>query len=246
MSIHLDPNRSYRGRLSPGTGETAFQVVVEESDLFIVGRADFRTEVADVLGTLRAGLKNYILFHPEFRTALSPVDVPEDAPAMVRSMARAARICNVGPMAAVAGAVAQAVADHFQPLSPDFLVENGGDLYIHSTRERLAALLAQPVDGARLALRLSPGDFPVALCGSSARIGPSVSFGAADLVTVKARDGALADAAATTLGNLAQSARHLPLVVARAQELEGVLGVFAQVEGAMAVWGDMELVALED
>lgn len=246
MSVHLDPSRAYRAGLVPGPGETAFQAVVEESDLYVVARADLRLEVTDFLTTLRAGLKNYILFHPEFRTSLTPVEVSPDAPGIALAMARAARICNVGPMAAVAGAVAQAVADRFQAISPDILVENGGDLYIHSTRERLAALLALPVNGARLALRLGPGDFPVALCGSSARIGPSLSFGAADLVTVKARSGALADAAATTLGNLAQSARVLPQVVARAKELEGVLGIFAQVEGSMAVWGDMELVALED
>lgn len=246
MSIHLDSGRIYRSGLVAGPGEIAFQAVVEESDLYIVAGADLRREVTDFLTTLRAGLKNYILFHPEFRTSLTPVEVPQDAPDIVLAMAGAARLCNVGPMAAVAGAVAQAVADQFQVLSPDILVENGGDLFIHSTRERLVALLAQPVNGARLALRLSPGDFPAALCGTSARIGPSLSFGAADLVTVKARSGALADAAATTLGNLAQSAGHLPQVVARAQELEGVLGIFAQVEGSMAVWGDMELAALQE
>jgi len=126
-------------------------------------------------------------------------------------------------------------------------VENGGDLYLHSTRERLAALLARPIQGARLALRLRPEAFPLSVCTSSATIGHSLSFGAADMVTVKARSGALADAAATALGNLARGASGLPRVLARAQELArvGVLGVFVQVGEQVGVWGDMELAALD-
>jgi hypothetical protein len=245
--IHLEQERAYRSPLRPAPGETGFHVVVEESDLRIVALRDLSLDVGRYLGEIRGTLKNYILLHPAFATSLVPLPPDPDAPLLARNMIEAARICQVGPMAAVAGAVAQAVADRFSPLSPDILVENGGDLSMHSTRERLVALLAEPVHGARLALKLSPEEFPVSLCGSSATIGHSLSFGAADLVTVKARSGALADAAATTLGNLAKSADHLPLVLERARELApaGVLGVFAQVGGKIGVWGDMELAALE-
>lgn len=247
MTVHLDSDRFYRQSLRPGTGETAFQVVVEQSDLWIVAKRDLSRDVARFLTDIRGGLKNYLLLHPEFVRSLVPVDVADDAPALVRAMARAARACNVGPMAAVAGAVAQAVADRFASESPDIVVENGGDVFLHSTRERLVALLAAPVQGARLALKLHPDGCPAALCGSSARIGPSLSFGSADLVTVLASDGALADAAATTLGNLAAGPESLPLVVERAKSLarSGVRGVFAQVGGRLAVWGEMELAALE-
>ena len=247
MTVHLDPDRFYRQNLRPTSDETAFQVVVEQSDLWIVARRDLSREVARHLTEIRGGLKNYLLLHPGFAGSLTPVDVEDDAPPLVLAMAHAAKACNVGPMAAVAGAVAQAVADRFVADSPDIVVENGGDVYLHSTRERLVALLAAPAQGARLALRLGPGDFPAALCGSSARIGPSLSFGAADLVTVLASDGALADAAATTLGNLAAGPESLPLVVERAKSLTraGVRGVFAQVGGQLAVWGEMELAALE-
>lgn len=249
--IHTDPNRAYRQALRPAPGETFFQVVAGESDLRITARTDLSEQVGAYLAEVRAGLTNHILLHPEFRHSLTPLPVEpgeEQAPPVVRAMLQASRLCQVGPMAAVAGAVAQAVADKFSPLSPDILVENGGDIYIHTTRPRLVALLAKPVQGARLALRVEPGESPLALCGSSATIGHSLSFGAADLVTVKARSGALADAAATTLGNLARSPEHLPLVLERAQEMAavGVLGVFAQVGGQVGVWGDMELAVLED
>lgn len=245
--IHLDPDRAYRSLLRPVPGETSFNVVVEESDLRITASRDLSSEIAQYLNSIRGELKNYILLHPQFVTSLVPLPQDPGAPPLAQAMLQASQLCQVGPMAAVAGAVAQAVADRFVQESPDILVENGGDIYMHSTRERTVALLAKPVQGARLAVRLAPDRFPAALCGSSATIGHSLSFGKADLVTVMARSGALADAAATTLGNLAQSAAQLPLVLERAQELSrfGVTGVFAQVEGKIGVWGDMELAVLE-
>jgi len=245
--IHKDPDRAYRSLLQPVPGETSFNVVVEESDLRITARLDLSHQIAQYLNVIRGELKNYILLHPGFATSLVPLPRDSGAPPLVQAMLEASRLCQVGPMAAVAGAVAQAVADRFAVDSPDILVENGGDIHMHSSRERTVALLAKPVQGARLALRLSPDHFPAALCGTSATIGHSLSFGKADLVTVMAHSGALADAAATTLGNLAQSAAQLPLVLERAQELSrfGVTGVFAQVEGKIGVWGDMELVVLE-
>ena len=244
---HLGTDRTYRDSITPAPEETAFTVVVEESDLRVTASRDLRQEVAQYLTELRAGLKNYILLHPGFAASLTPLPEDPHAPPLVQAMLAAALVCQVGPMAAVAGAIAQAVADRFAPLCPDMLVENGGDLYLHSTRERLVALLAKPVQGARLALKLGKADFPVALCSSSATIGPSLSFGSADLVMVKARKGAVADAAATTLGNLARSGEHLPLVLARAQELAhaGLSGVFVQVEEKIGVWGDIELAVLE-
>ena len=245
--IHREPERTYRGALKPAKDETAFRVVVEESDLHVVARRDLRLEITQFLNEIRGTLKNYILLHPDFVTSLVPLPSDPDAPPLATAMLHAAQTCQVGPMACVAGAIAQAVADRMAILSPDILVENGGDLFLRSTRERLVALLASPIQGANLALRLSPKDFPVSLCASSATIGHSLSFGAADLVTVKAKSGALADAAATALGNLAQSADALPRVLERAQELAcaGVLGVFVQVDGKIGVWGDMELAVLE-
>jgi len=245
--IHLDTHRSYRDLTAPDPGEERFTVALEESDLRVTARRNLGVETARELHRLRGQLKNHILLNPEFLASLTPLPQAPKAPPVVQDMLRAALACQVGPMAAVAGTIAQHVADAMAPLSPDFLVENGGDLYLHSTRERLVALLARPVQGARLALRLAPREFPVSLCTSSATIGHSLSFGAADLVTVKARSGALADAAATTLGNLARDAANLPAVLDRARELAraGVLGVFVQVGEQIGVWGDMELAALE-
>jgi ApbE superfamily uncharacterized protein (UPF0280 family) len=243
----LSPRRSYREAIAPHEGEVAFQVVLEQTDLFVTAERDLSGPMLDHVRGLRGELKSYMLLAPGFRESLSPVPVREGAPLIARRMAEAAEAVNVGPMAAVAGTFAQMVADRFRTESPNIIVENGGDIYMHSTRERLVALLSEPESGARLGLRLKKSDFPVSLCASSATIGPSLSLGRGELVVVRSRSGALADAAATALANLIDTADDLDLLLARAKKFAplGLEGVFAQAGGKLAVWGKMELVALE-
>ncbi|MDD4951147.1 MAG: UPF0280 family protein [Desulfovibrionaceae bacterium] len=243
---HASPARTYRESVRPGRGEVAFQVVVEQTDLFVVAERDLSAELADFLRGLRAGLKTHILLQPEFARSLVPVEVPESAPALAREMARAAAACGVGPMAAVAGAIAQAVVERFAGQSPNLLVENGGDIFMRSTRGRTVALLAEPGSGARLGLRFEAREFPLGLCSSSGTIGHSLSLGQGDLVAVRAKDAAFADAAATALANELGQASDLEAVVAQARSLAcmGLDGVFAQCRGRLAVWGRMDLVAL--
>lgn len=244
---HLSTDRGYRAAVRPQDEEIRFQVAVEQTDLLVVAEKDLRDEIASHVAQVRGTIKNWIMFHPEFAASLVPVDVPGDAPDIIRSMAEAGRICGVGPMAAVAGAVAQAVGDRFVSESPNLLVENGGDTYLCSTRERVVALLAEPESGAMVGLRLEEGVFPVAVCSSSGTIGHSLSLGSGDLVTVRAADARLADAAATALCNLLDGEADLERVIERAKELAGfgLQGVFAQYDAKVAAWGDLELVALE-
>jgi len=244
---HSSPSRAYREAVRPQEGEVRFQVAVEQTDLLVVAERDLQTEIAAFVTQVRGEIKNWILFHPEFAASLEPVSVPDDAPDVVRAMARAAALCNVGPMAAVAGAVAQAVGDHFAGQSPNILVENGGDAYLRSTRERVVALLAEPESGALLGLRIEADAFPVSICSSSATIGHSLSLGRGDLVAVRAADARLADAAATALCNILRSKHDVNRVLAEAKTLakHGLQGVFAQIDGSLAAWGEIELVALD-
>jgi ApbE superfamily uncharacterized protein (UPF0280 family) len=243
----LSPHRNYREAITPQHGEVTFQVVVEQTDLFVTAERDLSGPMLDLVHELRGELKSFMLLTPGFRESLRPVPAPDTAPLVAREMARAADLVNVGPMAAVAGTFAQLVADHFARQSPNIIVENGGDITIHSTRERLVALLGDPASGARLGLRLKKNDFPVSLCASSAFIGPSLSLGQGELVVVRSRSGAFADAAATALANLIDSGDDLDLVLASARKMAplGLEGVFAQAGGKLGVWGKMELVALE-
>lgn len=245
---YLSTDRAYRAAVAPQSGEYRFQVGVEQTDLLIVAEKNLQVEIADYVSRIRGEIKNWIMFHPEFAESLVPVDVPDSAPPVVQAMARAAAICDVGPMAAVAGAVAQAVGDRFVTESPNILVENGGDTYLHSTRERVVALLAEPDSGAVVGLQIQKGAFPVAVCASSGVIGHSLSLGTGDLVAVRSSDARLADAAATALCNMLRSASDIDRVLERAKELSqyGLDGVFAQFDSKVAAWGELELVAIDD
>jgi len=221
-------------------------VVVEETDLWIVAEKNLSAQISGFVHELRGPLKSYILAHPEFLTSLSPVGVSERAPSLVRAMAEAGQACGVGPMAAVAGAIAQAVAEKFAKASPNILVENGGDIYMFSARERVVGVLSDPKTRAGIGLRLERGAFPLSLCASSGKFGHSLSLGQGDLVVAGAKDGSLADAAATALGNMLKTRSDLTRVVDKAKDLGrvGLTAVLAQCEGRIAVWGEVELVAL--
>lgn len=247
MPIHDDPVRAYRRSLRPRPGETAFQVVVAQTDLFIVAERPLAREIGDFVSAVRARLMTHILLDPHFCDSLEPVPVGPDAPAIARDMAEAAGRFGVGPMAAVAGAMSQAVADRFAADSPNLLIENGGDIYLRSTVERTVALLARPAAGARLGLRFAPEKLPAAVCASSAKVGPSLSLGQADMVTVVADRGAVADAAATALGNMLVTPEDMEgvLAAARAMARRGVRGAFLQLGELVGLVGDIELVALE-
>lgn len=245
--MYTDPARTYRGRLIPKPGETAFQAVVEQTDLWIVAEKDLSAQVVSHVEAVRGRLKNYILLHPEFAESLTPVEVCKGAPEIAARMALAAKAAGVGPMAAVAGAMSQSVVERFAGESPNILVENGGDIFMHSTRDRVIGLLARPIEGVRLGLSLPASGFPLAVCASSGRVGHSLSLGRADLVTVLGRAGAMADAAATALANMVRSKDDLEPMLTAARKLKkhGITGVFAQWGETVAAWGELEIVALE-
>ncbi len=242
--VHRDFFRSYRERCNPRENERVFQLVVEETDLRVTTTEDLSVMMLDTVTELRGQIKAWIRLQPEFRTSLAPVSVPDTAPEIVRRMAAAAALVDVGPFAAVAGTVAQMTAERFASRFPDLIIENGGDIYMFSTRERLVGLLPHPHSGELIGLRVRPEDCPLSLCASSAFIGHSLSLGRGDLVVVRAVDGALADACATALCNMLREAGDVERVLRRAERMTplGVEGVFAQCAGRIGIWGKMEIV----
>jgi ApbE superfamily uncharacterized protein (UPF0280 family) len=241
---HLSPFRTYRAARNDDL--TAFQLVIEETDLWIAAREDLGLPMADHVRFLRGQIKAYAAVHPEFLTSLEPLEAATRAPEIIRRMCRAGQLVGVGPMAAVAGTVAQMLGETFRERSPDLLIENGGDTYLCSTQERNIGILNMPDQAVRLCVPVTAEEFPCSFCASSARIGHSLSFGKADLVVVRSRDAALADAAATALANALTGAPAMDRVLDRAKGWEslGIDGVFTQCEEKIGVWGKMQLTVM--
>jgi hypothetical protein len=221
------------------------RVVVKETDLLVLSRTDIGDLVRDIVMTERDRLERYLYANPAFRDSLRPMVVPDTAPAIVRSMAAAGAAAGVGPMAAVAGAVCETVAAGVGEGERDLLLENGGDLYIATTRERIVGIFAGEGGGeATFGLRVAPDRTPIGICTSSGRIGHSLSLGDSAAATVVSRSCALADAAATAVGNRVRGRNGVREGLAAAREIPGVLGVVVIRDGQMGAWGDVELVGL--
>src|SRR5690606_11870686 len=153
----------------------SFEVVRGETDLQVSASRDLTSEAASVLAAVRLELEAYIGAHPRFAESFVPVPVESGVPEIVRLMASAGAAAGVGPMASVAGAVAEHVARALVAHSADVIVENGGDLYVMGTSPRQVLLLAgdSPLSG-RVAIEIKRGDLPCAVCTSSGTVGHSV------------------------------------------------------------------------
>lgn len=205
------------------------------------------TAARDSLARLRSRLEGAIAGNPAIKTALEPLEnFPEEASAPLGAMLIASRASGTGPMAAVAGAIAEALGRELMARFPigELVVENGGDIWFKADsplRVRLDAGLSS-LSG-KLALVLPPGSWGCAC--SSARVGPSLSFGNADAAVVVHRDAAIADALATALGNRIKRDEDLETAVndlwqSQLRE-EGLSGVLAIKGPRLAAAGNIRL-----
>jgi ApbE superfamily uncharacterized protein (UPF0280 family) len=142
-------------------------------------------------------------------------------------MVRAARLVGVGPMAAVAGAMAQCACQAgLEAGAREAIVDNGGDIYLRAAEPVIIGLGTGTADLAeQLAFSLQAHDTPISICSSSGQMGHSNSLGRCDLATAVARDAALADAAATQAANLVMTVKDVKPALERIAAIEGIEGV---------------------
>jgi hypothetical protein len=234
--------RDYR-RVMEARGLVRTDVTLAESDLAIFARCDVHKEAAALLRACRSDIESYIRRDPSFRAALRPLLALPGAPEIVRNMISAGAAAGVGPMAAVAGAIAEYVGRGLLPATSEVVVENGGDIFLITRRVRRVALWAgQSAFNLRLALEVHPQDGPLAVCTSSGTFGHSLSFGRADAAVAVSPDAALADAAATAIGNLVQGVADIEAALAFARSVPGLVGGLVVVGDQLGAWGPLRLV----
>lgn len=220
-----------------------FHVVVKETDLHIQALTDLKRKALKSVLKYRDMLERYIERHPSFLTSLQPLTVVDDAPRIVQSMSESADKVGVGPMASVAGAIAEFVGYDLLDFSPEIIVENGGDIFIKSAKQRLIGIYAgnSTLTG-KIGLEINEGDTPVGICSSSGTVGHSLSYGKADAVIVLSRSATLADAAATAIGNLIINSIDIPAGIDFAKGIDGLLGVVIIKDDNMGLWGEVKII----
>jgi len=222
-----------------------FEVIVKETDLLVRAKSDLFRETRESVLKHRRQIEAYIEVNPEFQRSLIPLKEDPYAPEIVREMIRTSRLAQVGPMAAVAGAMAESVSKDLLKLSEEVVVENGGDIYLATSRERTIGIFAgdSPLS-LKIGIVIGPEDSPLGVCTSSGTVGPSLSFGKADAVCILSKSAALADAAATAVGNIVKEKKDIESGIERGKEIEGILGALIIVGEKMGVWGNVNLTRL--
>jgi ApbE superfamily uncharacterized protein (UPF0280 family) len=169
----------------------------------------------------------------------------EDSPDIVLKMYGTSRLASVGPMAAVAGAIAEYVGESLLKYSHDVIVENGGDIYLATTKERLIAIYAgdSPFSW-KTGMRIKPHKTPIGICTSSGKIGHSLSLGKADAAIVLSNDTTLADACATKLGNMIRTKDDLEHALEIIIRVRGVMGAVGIIDDRIAAIGEIEMTAI--
>lgn len=225
----------------------SFNVVVKETDLYIRASSNLSSHAHKLVLEYRQQLEDYISKHPPFASSLKPLPVHEEAPPIVKEMAAAARKFGVGPMASVAGAIAQFVGCGLLKHTPEVIVENGGDIFINCLKDRVVAIYAgnSPLSG-KLGLELKGKETPLGICTSSGTVGHSLSLGKADAVVVIAKSAALADAAATAIGNIISLPEDISAGIETAQKSKDIIGLLIIKGDRMGAWGKIKICHLTD
>jgi len=245
MMLVVYEERTYRTRMGR-QALTRFRVVLKETDLMILAARDLSDAAFRAVARLRLQLESYIGKHSEFVKTLRPWPDDPFAPPVVRDMIAAARPPGVGPMAAVAGAIAERVGRELLPDSPEIIVENGGDIFLVVQTPATVALYAgnSPLSW-RVGITIAPEATPLGLCTSSGTVGHSFSLGKADAACVLGDTAALADAAATALGNQVAGPDDINPALEWLTEVPGVRGAVIIVGDKLGAWGQVELTPLE-
>lgn len=241
--------RSYQGRtyrsLVSHKKLASFRVVVKETDLLVRTDRPLETETRDLVLRHRIPLERYLEQHPEIVHGLIPLPQDQLAPPIVRTMIWAGQKAGVGPMAAVAGAIAEYVGRDLLAHTKDVIIENGGDIFIRTGFPLIAAVFAgkSPLSS-KLGVRIDSPGRPVAVCTSSGTLGHSLSLGRADAAVVISESAALADAAATAIGNEVSGKHDIEPAIAFGRKIEGVLGIVVIVDKEIGFGGNVELVQI--
>jgi len=237
-------NRTYRS-IAGANCLVSYRVTVNETDLFVQTDTAIPTDVYNAVIKYRNQIELYAARYPLFVKTLKPFKVKKPAPDIVCDMIKAGIVMGTGPMAAVAGVIAEYTARDIFKLSQHIIIENGGDIFLKTDTPITMAIHAgnSPLN-MKIGLRFNCDGNPFSVCTSSGTIGHSLSMGIADAVTVISDSGALADTAATKIGNLVKGVTDIEFAINYGKKIDGIKGLVIIIGEKIGAWGDVELVEI--
>ena len=192
---------------------------------------------------LRNILNNHIIENKHFLTSLDPIQKTKVLHNLVESMYDASERAIVGPMASVAGAIAEELGLYLLNYSDEIIIENGGDIWLYTNEPVIVEIFpGNNYFNNSLMIKIAPELTPLGISTSSGKIGTSLSFGNADAVTILAKDASLADALATAYGNKIQSREDLSKTIEEIKDDTCILGAVIVYGDTLAACGEIEFV----
>lgn len=214
------------------------RITIKDTDILLTCDTDNGIKIArEAILEARKFIEDYIGNYPDFKHSFDPLEPEKDAPEIIREMCKAGEIAGVGPMASVAGTIAQFVGRRLvESGEKNVIVENGGDIYISGDREIVIGIFSGESSpfSKKLGLKITPDLLPLGICTSSGTVGHSISLGNADAVIILASSTPNADAVATAAANLVDTRDEKGVQKA----LDFVKGI-NKISGAIIIAGDI-------
>jgi uncharacterized protein len=242
--VSMYEERFYRGITRP-SDLLCYEVRHKETDLLCCTEVEMGGYIQDRVVFYRHQLEEYIKVKPFFKESLSPVESDLFAPVIAQEMIRVSGEIGVGPMATVAGAIAEFVGNDISNRTRQFIIENGGDVYLRTIQERTVLIYAKDSPySQKIGIRLRGRPEPYGVCTSSGTVGHSLSFGQADAVCIMGSSALLADGLATYVGNIVKKKDDIPAAIEKGKVFPGVTGILIIVGESLGAWGDVEIVTV--
>ena len=219
----------------------SFNLVFKETDIQIYSKENLIEKAKIALLKYRLLIENYGNKNPLFLTTLKPYPEDKKAPEIIQKMIKESKKVGVGPMASVAGAIADFVGKELLSETKEIIIENGGDIFIKAKeRKKIGIWCGKLSKIKKIVFEVEPKDTPLGICTSSAKIGHSLSFGSTDATTILAKNATLADACATKVANIVKDERDIIEGIEFAKKIPGVKGVIIVIGNKIACWGKIK------
>lgn len=220
---------------------------IQETALTIVSERRFVASAVEAAKSARLDIERQIRKDRFFLTTLEPYEQKLCASEVTRRMCEATGLAGVGPMASVAGAIAQVTLEAMVAQGcRQAWVDNGGDIALTLESPATVEVFARPGSEKAFAFELERTDGIMGICSSSGRLGHSISFGDSDIALAIADDAITADAFATALGNRVTDKASLTSCFEVLRDSSRVKGGLAMIDDAVALYGTVpELVEVD-
>lgn len=220
-----------------------YNLQISETIASVIVDCEYIPLVEELVKEAREQVECYIKKHALFGTSHCPTQVDVDAPILIQRMAQAGLRVGVGPMASVAGAIAEYVVERIVSAGATHIIfDNGGDIAMYLEHPIVAGIYTGVCGPNNLGLEITQTKTILGLCTSSATVGHSLSYGDTDAAIIYSEDVTLADAAATALGNMV-SQKDSQLIESSLTSImiDGILGAMVMIEDRIGVCGHLPI-----